>query len=269
MTDLPSVLAIPARLGVTGRLEDGRFELVLRPTPEVLVHGLVRASVLTYLVDALAGITVDQDPDAWTFTTDLSLRARPLPAPRQVLATGTVLRRGRRSVTCAVELVGDDGGPVGTAAIGFAHVPRRDGDPVKPAVTPQRAVELFADLPGLSGPLRDEAGIRVVDAAEGIVEVDVTPELRNPAGTLQGAMVALVAEAAAEELLSAQADGPVVVTDLDVRYLGQTKMGPVRTRSRLLGDGPDAPVEVALVDTSTGTVTTLVFARGVAVRQPS
>jgi hypothetical protein len=78
---------------------------------------------------------------------------------------------------------------------------------------------------------------------------------------MQGAMVALVAEAAAEDLVATRAESPVVVTDLDIRYLAQTRDGPVRTKSRLLGDGPDAPVEVALVDMSTDTVTTLAYCR--------
>jgi hypothetical protein len=41
------------------------------------------------------------------------------------------------------------------------------------------------------------------------------------------------------------------------------RTGPVRTRSRLLGSGPDAPVQVELVDTSTDDITTLVYARAV------
>jgi acyl-coenzyme A thioesterase PaaI-like protein len=113
--------------------------------------------------------------------------------------------------------------------------------------------------------LRDEAGIEVIDAAEGIVQVDVTPALRNPAGTLQGAMVALVAESAAEDLVTTRYGSPVVVTDLDLRYLGPATVGPVRTRTRLLGDGPDAPIEVELIDLSEDRITTLVYARTVAV----
>jgi acyl-coenzyme A thioesterase PaaI-like protein len=109
--------------------------------------------------------------------------------------------------------------------------------------------------------LREEAGIVVIDPAEGVLEVDVTPELRNPAGTLQGAMVALLAESAAEDLVAARFQVPVVVTDLDLRYLRQAQTGPVRTRSRLLGPGPDAPVQIELIDTSTNQITTLVFAR--------
>ncbi len=113
----------------------------------------------------------------------------------------------------------------------------------------------------LTHPLREEAGIAVLDPMQGAVQVQVTPELRNPAGTLQGAMVALVAEAAAEELASARFNIAAVVTDLDLRYLGQTGDGPVRTRCCLLGDGFDSPIRIELFDTSSDRLTTLAYAR--------
>ncbi len=93
----------------------------------------------------------------------------------------------------------------------------------------------------------------------------VTPQLRNPAGTLQGAMVALLAEAAAEDLVSTRFETPCVVTELDLRYLAQARVGPVRSRCRLLGTTPDSPVEVELFDTSEERITTLVYARATAV----
>jgi len=95
----------------------------------------------------------------------------------------------------------------------------------------------------------------------GVVQMEVTPELRNPVGTLQGAMVALLAEAAAEELASARFGLAAVVVDLDLRYLAQTGAGPVRTHCRLLGRGADAPIQVELFDRSSGRLTTLVYAR--------
>src|SRR5262249_47563550 len=116
-----------------------------------------------------------------------------------------------------------------------------------------------------SRPLREEANIEVIDAARGAVQVEVTPALRNPAGTLQGAMVALLAEVAVEELAATRVGGPVVVTELDLRYLAQAPVGPVRTRCNVLGLAPDAPIEVELIDTSVDRVTTLVYARAVPV----
>ena len=266
MTDIGGPgLSVPNRLGVGARINDGELWLQLEPRPQTLHRGVVRASVLSFMIDAVAGISVDEDPDVWTLTTDMTVRMRPLPAPECIIARNKVLRRGRRSSTCIVELTTPQGAPVCAGAIGFANIPRKASDPPKPMFSPEHAAQFMPGVASLSQPLRDEAGIEVVDAAAGIVEADVTPELRNPAGTLQGAMVALVAEAAAEEFVAARLDSPVVVVDLDLRYLAQTKDGPVRTVCHSLGSTPDAPVQVELVDTSTGQLTTLVYTRALAV----
>jgi len=266
MTDIfPDGTHIAGRLGVTASFADGDLVLALEPHPQVMVHGVVRISVLSFLVDAVAGIVIDDDMDEWALTSDMSVRMRPRPAPGPIVATGRVVRRGRRSVTSMVELTSDGGEPVATGAIGFVKIPRRDTDPPKPRMSPEKAASLFGGLGTLAGPLRQEAGIEVVDASTGEMQMEVTPQLRNPAGTLQGAMVALLAEAATEDLVSTRFDSPVVVTDLDLRYLAQAQAGPVRSRCRLLGTGPDAPVQVELVDTSVDRVTTLVFARAAAV----
>ena len=140
-----------------------------------------------------------------------------------------------------VDLVNEQDELVATGAIGFSKVQRRDGDPPKPPISLDRITEMFEGSSTLTHPLREEAGIRVLDPMVGSVEMSLTPVVRNPAGTLQGAMVALLAEAAAEEMASARFDMPAVVTDLDLRYLAQTGAGPVRTHCRLLGDGPGAP----------------------------
>ncbi len=266
MTDLPTPeTSVPGRLGTSARLDGGALVLELTPRPEILHHGVVRASVLAFLIDAAAGIPLDRDPDVWTLTTDLSMRMRPVAAPGRVDAFNTILRAGRRSSTCLVELTSELGDPIATGAIGFATVARKPTDLPKPVFTLEEAVHLFHGQPPLTRPLREEAGIEVIDAATGVVQVDLTPELRNPAGTLQGAMVALVAEVATEELVGTRRGSRVIVTDLDLRYLERTQAGPVRTRSRLLGSGPEAAVQVDLVDLSTDRITALAFARAVPV----
>lgn len=262
MTDIPSQLhSVPSRLGTSAHYEDGVFTMSLEPTAEVLHHGIVRASAVAFLIDALAGITLDQDGGAWTLTTDLSMRMRPVPAPARLLATNTIVRQGRRSATSTVDVVDDAGALVATAAIGFAKIPRKEGDPPKPTVSFEDAARIFQDRPTLDLPLRAAAGLRSIDAAAGVVEVDVTPALQNPAGTLQGAMVALVAECAVEDLATERSGHPHVVTDLDLRYLTKTAAGPVRSSCTVLGDDPSAPVEVLLTDLSLGQVTTHGFAR--------
>jgi acyl-coenzyme A thioesterase PaaI-like protein len=258
-------MSVPSRLGVSARFEDSDLVLELRPEEETLHNGVVRASVLSFVVDVVAGVPLDRDTDVWTLTSDMSVRMRPMPAPDRIDATSKILRRGRRSATCLVELKSAEGVPVAVGAIGFVNITRKPTDPPKPNVPLGQIPLIFRDPGTLTRPLREEAGIEVIDAAEGVVQVEVTPDLRNPAGTLQGAMVALLAEAAAEELLATRFESPVVVTDLDLRYLRMAHVGPVRTRSRLLGSGPDASVQVELIDTSTDQITTLVYARGVTV----
>jgi acyl-coenzyme A thioesterase PaaI-like protein len=265
MTDLPTNLtAVPSRLGTTALVDERGLVVEIDDVQsELLRHGVIRLSVLAFIVDVSAGVTLDTDPGAWTFTTDLSLRMRAIPAPAKVTATTTILRRGRRSAHGLVEVIDGRQRVLTAGAIGFAHVPRKPDDPPKPIVSPAMLAERFTGRERLTRPLRDEAGIIAIDPARGVVEIAVRPEVCNPAGTLQGAMVALVAESAAEDLAGALARVPVVVTELDIRYLGQANVGPVRTESRLLGRRPDDPIEVRLIDVATGRLTTLVYARAV------
>jgi acyl-coenzyme A thioesterase PaaI-like protein len=266
MTDISGPgISLPGRLGVAARFDGEQLVLELRPQEETLHHGIVRASVLSFVIDVVAGVPLDQDPGVWTLTSDMSVRMRPVPAPGRIDATGTVLRQGSRSATSLVELSTGGGAPIATGAIGFVKVARKETDPPKPNVPFGQIPLIFRDPTTLARPLREEAGIQVIDPGEGIVEVEVTPDLRNPAGTLQGAMVALLAEAAAEDLMATRLASPVVVTGLDLRYLRKTQVGPVRTRSRLLGTGPGAAVQVELIDTSTDAITTLVYASVVVV----
>lgn len=262
MTDVSDRgMSVPSRLGVTARFEDEELILQLARQPEALHHGVMRASVLAFVVDVAAGIPLDQDPTMWTLTSDMSVRMRPMPAPERIEARSTIVRQGRRSATSVVELTTEDGSPIATGAIGFTKTPRKPDDPPKPNVPLGQIPVLFRNPLPLTMPLREEAGIEVIDGAKGIVQVEITSDLRNPAGTLQGAMVALVAESAAEDLMATRFRSPVVVTDLDLRYLRRTEEGPVVTRTRLLDDGIDAAIQIELIDTSIDQITTLVFAR--------
>lgn len=265
MSDIPAdVHSVPWRLGVSAAMRDGRLELVMDPYPSLLHHGVVRMSALSFLVDVVAGIVVDTDPDQWLLTTDMTIRSVATPPTGPLIASTDVLRLGRRSSVSDVEIT-SGGRTQAIGAIGFARVPRRPTDPPKPAVNPEDAVELFDDSVRLDGPLREEARIEVLDAAAGIVQVQVTPAVRNPAGTLHGAMVALVAEAAVEDLLEARWGRPVAVVDMDLRYLRTAHDGPVRSSCRWIGTEPEGSVEVRLTDMSTGELTTLVHTRAVAI----
>src|SRR3954452_9518683 len=127
MTDLPAnITAVPSRLGTTALVDERGLVIEIKEMQsELLHHGVVRLSVLTFLVDVSAGVTLDTDPDAWSFTTDLSLRMQARPAPARVTATSTILRSGRRPAHGAVEVADGQQRLVAAGAIGFAKVPRK------------------------------------------------------------------------------------------------------------------------------------------------
>jgi acyl-coenzyme A thioesterase PaaI-like protein len=251
MTDAPGALSsIPSRLNVSIAEVD---PLVLRihPVPTTSRLGSIRTSVLSFVVDAVAGIGIDTDSEAWQFTSDMAVRVRPMAAPVHIDARATVLRAGRRSVTCEVWMEDDAGGPVGHGVLGFTRIERKPTDPPKDHIDIARMADHWSSIEPIDQPLPEAAGIRVVDAAKGVVEVDADPMLDNMAGVMQGAMVALVAEVAAEEAASARRGEPVYVNELDIRYLLQVRAGTVRTECEWLGDRDDSPIRVALLDAET------------------
>jgi acyl-coenzyme A thioesterase PaaI-like protein len=261
MTDTPGAYSsIPSRLNVS-IVEVEPLVLRVHPVPTTCRLGSLRTSVLSFVVDAVAGIEIDTDRDAWQFTSDMAVRVRPLPAPAYIDARSTVLRAGRRSVTCEVQLVDDSGSPVGHGVLGFSRIERKPTDPPKPQVGAAEIAAHWSDVTPIETPLAEAAGIRVLDAEAGIVEVDADPMLNNMAGVMQGAMVALVAEVAAEEAASARLGAPAYVSELDIRYLQQVRGGPVRSSCEWLGDRPDSPIRVVLVDVGTGQLVTHVVAR--------
>jgi acyl-coenzyme A thioesterase PaaI-like protein len=89
----------------------------------------------------------------------------------------------------------------------------------------------------LTQPLPDALALRILDADRGEVEVPVTDWARNSMGAMQGGVVAMVADIAAEHALRNHSAAPMVVHDMQLTYLGFGRTGPVRTRTEILGAG--------------------------------
>lgn len=229
--------SIPTRLGTVGTVVDGMVHGRLEVVPSILVHGAVSTTAIAYLVDVVAGMALDTDPDVWIFTSEMSVRLATTATPALVTGGPAVLRDGRRSGTVAVPMIDEHGAEFALGLASFAKVARREGDPVKPMPDLSTLDESWGLVQPLDRPVRDAAGLRVIDPARGVVELDITPDVVNPAGALHGAMVAFVAECAAQELAESTTGEPRCVTELDIRYLKQARIGPVRSAARHLGDG--------------------------------
>jgi acyl-coenzyme A thioesterase PaaI-like protein len=243
-TDSPD--PVHARIGVHRVAEGDAGLLELRPQPELLAHGCLRISALVLMVDMGGGLHAHRAafPD-WTFTNDLSVRVAARPAPSRIVARTRVLRAGRGTMMTEVDLRGDDGA-FGFGYAGFNRQARREGDHPNPDI--DEAARRWGRFTPLDAPLVDTVGVRVADASQGRVEVAMRDDLRNPAGALQGAMIAIVGEAAAEALLEHQGMAQPVITDIDVRYLAMGRVGPIHSRARLLGGSPTDAIAVELYD---------------------
>lgn len=224
--------------------DDGVLEL--RPRSELLVHGCVRISALVLMVDMGGGFCAHRAafPD-WTFTSDLSVRMSARRAPELIVSRTRVLRAGRGTMATEVDMHGD-GAPLALGYAGFNRQARREGDHPNPDI--DEASRRWGRYTPLDASLVDTVGVRVVDAGAGHVEVAMRDDLRNPAGALQGAMVSIVGEVAAETLLAHHGAPRSVITDIDIRYLAMGRVGPIHSRARLLGDAPTDAIAVELFD---------------------
>jgi acyl-coenzyme A thioesterase PaaI-like protein len=209
--------------------------------------GRPRPSLLATVADVLAGALANQlSAPRVALTTDLSVRdVQPTDAGRVEMRAG-LLKAGRTLVTAEVWFL-EPGSqrPIAVSHSTFMASPR-----------PQDVI----DLPELgravtSGPLRrpfpELVGARVV--GPGVAELDRTPAVLQPAGTIQGGAVALLGEVAAESATGAP------VTDIELRYLSTIRVGPARTSSTVFG-GSSVRVEIRDV-AQPGRLATLVLAR--------
>jgi uncharacterized protein (TIGR00369 family) len=207
--------------------------------------GTIRLGALATLVDVVGGglSALSVAPD-WIATSDLTLHvARPSYADA-VVAVGRVLRAGRTTVVLEVDLFDADtrgrpsGDPFGLATLGFAVLPRRDG--VNPVITRASAGRMAVALPdsGFERPLLEKIGLEVVDAAAGRLRLPLRPYVQNSFRALQGGMIGVLAEVAAEHALRAATGQPVVSTDLQLTYLNLGRVGPFRTEAETVEAAP-------------------------------
>ena len=249
MTDIPSVVSsVPSKLGTQLTLEDGQLVGHLSSPPEIAARGAVSMAAVAFLIDVVGGMTIDNDPTNWAFTSDLVIRLPLAPAPVSVDTRAVILRNGARSAICEMPLM-VDGEEWGSSLISFAKVARREGDPVKPPFDAHAAVTRMPTEP-LKETLRAAAGFVSRNRSQGIVAAELRTELLNPAGAMQGAVVAGLIEAAAEDLADEQLGGdrPYVVTEMEVRFLAQNRQSPIVSAARFVGAPSDGLIRVDLFD---------------------
>jgi acyl-coenzyme A thioesterase PaaI-like protein len=94
----------------------------------------------------------------------------------------------------------------------------------------------------------ERLGAEVVDAPAGELQLACSPYVANSIGTINGGVLAVLVEVAAEAMCPGRS-----ATDMQIHFLSQLKVGPARTRSSVLRRETDhAVATVEIVDTGNG-----------------
>lgn len=191
-------------------------------TPEMTVPGTgrLRTSVLAIWSDTLAGLlaaTSVAPRVPVTMELDVHLD-RPAPGSGTVLGVGRMAKRGRSVFVSTVEFTSGDGEPIAIAAASFMSAP----DP-----TVRLPAQLGIDSPitemraaTLALPLAERA--RCERLEPGVARLQKSQDGLNSSNTVNGGLIALVAEEAALSLSPG-----ATLCSLGLRYLQPVRVGPV------------------------------------------
>jgi acyl-coenzyme A thioesterase PaaI-like protein len=245
---MDSATHFTGELGFSHELEEGVGRGWGWNVPELCVPGtdFPHISVMLTLSDIVTGILagVATAPQV-SVTVDFRVRILHAPPPGPYEMDGSILRSGRTLTVGETTFVTPDDPKPFAVSIGTFVASPRPVD-VRPEAFEGGPVRRGA--PTLTVPFGERAGLRMFEA--GLGEVYLRPDLTNATSTIQGGVLALLGEMAAQTLATAEGGKTYVVDDLDVRYLRAARVGPARSSARLLAlDDDRATVAVAIRDT--------------------
>lgn len=255
----------------------GDWAIRLPVVPEIAdATGRARIGVAAIIADMIAGQTAIREVSpAWIATSNLALQVGDLPSDGLLFGHPKVLRKGATTIVIEVRLDRHANGrdaddaratpaqTVGLSTLGFAILPRRNAlqtELHRSRETGEDTVYAPAGT-GFAKPLLEAIGVRFeraeapseTGAGSCWAEVDLDPYLQNTLGALQGGVVAILVEAAAERLASSTFAGPVRVRGLELQYLKLGRKGPIRARAREFArTAAGMIVRVELVDRGDG-----------------
>lgn len=218
----------------------------------------LRLGVLGAMIDTAGAVLAiaTAAPD-WIATTDLSYRTIEPLRDGPVICSSRLVRAGATIIVIGVDVFDGHGSdaaetatPCGTGLMTFARIPASaSAIKIDPFANVGVRTSNALDGSGVHVPLYEALDLRIIDPAAGVVEIDKHDYVRNSFGTINGGVVCMVFEAAAEVAARAAGEARYVAADLSVHYLSQTKAGPARTAARVLRhDAQHAVCDISLVD---------------------
>jgi acyl-coenzyme A thioesterase PaaI-like protein len=195
--------------------------------------GWPSAAALLTFADILIGSSASRHAaPRISVTAELSVRVvGALPDDGRLEMRSELVKTGRTMSVGETELVAAGSGRLVALAVGTFLASPRPQDVAPDGLGPRFANAWAAAAP--AGPtLAEHVGLRVVEP--GFCVLALRPDLFNATESLQGGLVALLGEIAAQSASSAAAGEPHVVDSLDVRYLAAARVGPFHARAHLL-----------------------------------
>ncbi len=201
-------------------------------------QGVVQVGFIATLFDLVGGELAARTayPD-WIATADMVMYSKQRARAGELMAVGSVVRAGRGSVVIEADILAkprqsETATSIGSAIAAFTRLRSRE-DTVQ--TSRDNASHQVFTLEGhsTSQNILDKAGLRVLDEAAGVVELNMSDYVRNAFHGIHGGMFGLLADVAGQSAARAVARRPLITSDLSIHYLSMGKVGPFYTRTRV------------------------------------
>ncbi len=206
-------------------------------------QGTLSVGVMAALIDFLGGwLAINTIYPDWIATASMCLHTTARIGSGTIVGVGSVIRAGHTNVVIEVGL-GEETvassqptASLGSAIMTFSRLPRKHDTPEMEngAEKSMQPVSFTPRESGLSQPFIEKAGIRFPDEGAGVVEVSMSPYLRNSFGSLHGGITAILTDLAGQGAARKATGKKMITSDLDIHYLSQGKTGPFQTRTNVL-----------------------------------
>jgi len=250
-------------LQVSLELQDNGPSTITAPVvPEICTdRDGVQVGIIATLVDILGGaLSIRAVHPDWATTAELTVHTTGRATSERVSAVGSLIRTGNTMIVIDLDIREETdlaSGPwrsIGCGLISFSRLPRReDTINIDFGAEATNIYQFAVEGSVLNKTYLEEIGVRVLDEAGGVVELHMSDYVRNSFGALQGGIVAFLADVSGQNAARAVTGRPMVTCDLGIHYLSQGKIGPFRTRSRVIRVTDDTVLtRIEVLDTGAG-----------------
>jgi len=210
-------------------------------------QGAMQVGFIATLFDLVGGELAARTayPD-WIATADLVLYSKQRVRAGELMAVGSVVRAGRSSVVIEADILAkpkqsEAATSIGSAMAAFTILHRRE-DTVQTARDDASHQVFTLEGNGLPQDVLGKTGLRVLDEASGVVEINMSDYVRNAFHGLHGGMFGLIADVAGQSAARAVTRRPLITSDLSIHYLSMGKVGPFYTKTSVVRATEDSVV---------------------------